>query len=223
MSKANATTKEKVRQKVANLQLLQEKHDEAARDLATNKLSYEGWKSKQEEQGKIAYQQNMVDEMRRIAAEDPEIGGIMPLATDGITDPKQIDAIRLHNQRFQELDKSFGDLIRDMNEGPRKAARRATEYLKLRESNKILNQSLSTKDSEFEAFKTAKEAEIAKMTKEIEGLKTEVTTRRKVADAPLKPTAGAGSPKTEQTKPKLTEVAGLKGLRQSFEKNLPGA
>lgn len=210
------TVKQKIRQKIANVMLLQEQHDVAANDLATNKDSYAEWKRKSDEEAGRMYQALVMDEAVKTLNARPDLAEIVrPLATDGIKDQEKIKAILEHNKRAAALDQSFTTIIRDFGSGPRQAARVAIELIELREQNKIVADSIAKHKSDLESLKKSSDAELKAKEAEILALKSEVATRRKVADAPLKPNAGSGA-KPAKEKPKLP-LSSTKSLSEAFD------
>ncbi len=193
--------KRKIENKIANVLLLQEKHDAATKSMLEDPKSYETWKKKNDEEADRAYNAAIADEVTKIAQENKAIAEIFPIPTTGITDPVRLEAIKKHNALYDELNNDFSTFIKDIGTGPRAAARRALQFLELRENNKAILGSAKAKETEWESSKKDLETNLAKAKEKITQLEAEVTTRRKVIDAPLKNTAGQAGKPTPEKKP----------------------
>jgi len=106
------------------------------------------------------------------------VKGGFPKPLDGVTNPAQRAAIEKRNEYFQkELDPQFRKLMSDFAAGPRAQARRAIEFLELKDT--------------FREYGDPKE-----LTKEVEQLKKELGIKRKLSDTALRGgTAGKSTPK----------------------------
>ncbi len=215
MTKCPKSTKLKIEHKIAQVQLLQEKHDLAAKNLAENTQSYAEWNQKTMEAGQKEYAGLIQDEVTKMAREDPEVANFMPVPIEGITDPDKIAAIKRANARFPELERTFRSVLSDHQTGPRAAARRAMEFIKVTEGYNGLKQAVEEKDKEFATIKESLEKELKEAKDEITSLKTEVTKKRKLSDIPLKGDSGSAT-KSEPQKAPLPKD-GRRSLSAAFD------
>lgn len=215
-TKAPQSIKAKLQQKVANLLLLQEKHDLRARELSDNKLSYADWQKKSQEEGVRAYEASIRDEVQKASKEDPEVDAFMPKSLDGITDAEKISEIKKRNERFPELESRFQSVIRDFNSGPRATARRALEFIKATEGFSEAKDKLATKEEELATLTDKHESELKALKEDNDRLREEVKTKRRISDAPLKPSVGGnGAKATPEKKPLIKDSR--KSLNQAFD------
>lgn len=215
-TKAPQSIKAKLQQKVANLLLLQEKHDLRARELSDNKFSYADWQKKSQEEGAKAYEASIRDEVQKASKEDPEVDAFMPKSLDGITDAEKISEIKKRNERFPELESRFQSVIRDFNSGPRATARRALEFIKATEGFSEAKDKLATKEEELATLTDKHESEIKALKEDNDRLREEVKTKRRISDAPLKPSVGGnGAKATPEKKPLIKDSR--KSLNQAFD------
>lgn len=215
MVKAPVPVKRKIEQKIANVLLLQEKHDLKARELSENKLSYADWNKKTQEEGAKVYESCIRDEVEKVRKEDPMVEAFMPKTLEGITDPKQLDSIKKINEKFPERERVFQSVIRDFNSGPRAAARRALEFVKATEGLSEAKDKLATKDEEVAGLIEKHESEVKSLKEDNERLRDEVTKKRRLSDAPLKPSAGGNGTKATPEK-KKAPLDGRKSLGDAF-------
>lgn len=210
MKKADDATRQKVLSKVADLLKLQEKHDRAVDKYSSSPDSYAQWQQAQTANYGQDYAYQIRDEVEKaLAADKQHLKPWLPLPTEGVHDPDKLSEIKAHNAHFADLERKFSGVISEFNAGPRRAARYALDFIEMQERVPELEKQNSEKDTHIKSL----EAEVLK-------LRTEVTAKRKVSDAPLRSGAGTGAKPTPD-KAKLTEASGMKGLMRAFEKDLP--
>lgn len=216
MVKAPAPVKRKIEQKIANVLLLQEKHDLKARELSENKLSYADWQKKTQEEGAKIYEANIRDQVQQEAKSDSIVASFMPQSLEGITDPDKISEIKKRNDKFPELEQKFQAVIRDFNSGPRASAKRALEFVKVTEALSEVKDKMATKDEELATLTENHEKELKALKEDNEKLREEVKAKRRISDAPLRPNAGGNGVKaTPEKKPAPKD--GRKSLSQAFD------
>jgi hypothetical protein len=193
MTKAPKAIRTKIDQKIANVLLLQEKHDAKAAEFANDPQSFATYQRKHMSEAAAQYEGNVRDEVAKAFKTDfADIADWQPKPLDGVHDPNRRASIERHNARFNSLEKDFQALMRDFTSGPRSAARRALEFLRMRE--KLADPKL--KDA-------------VGRVKQLEG---EVKAKRKLTDIPQRGRAGG---KTQQVSKKLP-LSGRKSLDDSF-------
>jgi hypothetical protein len=215
MTKASAPIKRKIEQKIANVLLLQEKHDLKARELSENKLSYADWQKKSQEEGAKIYEANIRDQVQQEAKADPVVAAFMPQSLEGVTDPEKLSEIKKRNEKFPELEQRFQAVVRDFNSGPRAAAKRALEFIKVTEGLSEAKDKLATRDEEVATMVEKHEKELKALKEDNEKLREEVKAKRRISDITTKPSAGNGAAKATPEK-KKAPVDGRRSLGDAF-------
>jgi hypothetical protein len=191
MSKAPPVVKRKVQEKIANVLLLQERHDNAARELAGNQGSFE--KYKQQSQQRLA--KNWESAIRGEAVKalgEPgfeEWADLRKRADEGDADAKA---------EVAKAEEELGKIFSDLNTMPGSAIRRGLKVLSLQKQA---------------AKAAALEADLKEANREIKRLKGNVVQNRKAKDAPF--SGGHGSGPAKPAAPGLP-VDGRKSLDETF-------
>jgi hypothetical protein len=196
MHKAPPAIKEKIRQKVANVLLLQERHDEAAKTLSTDSNSYAKWQREQ--------QQKQLQEGQRVWQEATRDESEKALAEEAFRDLAEARTRLLagndsDKKAFEGAVNDVNKFISDVLSGPRTAIRRGMEFLQLR----IRVEKLA-----------GLEEDLAAANKEIVRLKGRVVQSRKTVDAPF--SGGHASGASKPAAPGLPKD-GLKSLDAAFK------
>lgn len=222
MTKAPAPIRRKIEQKIANVLLLQEKHDSRAKELSENKESYIEWQKATMETAAKEFESSVRDEVEKVKKEDPEVAALMAESLDGVTDKDKIEAIKRKNEKFPELERQFQSIIRDFALGPRSSARRALEFIKategLNEAKDMLitkEEALVAKDEEIATQAEKFQKEISTLKEDNERLRSEVKTKRQISDAPLRPSSGNGAKGTPEKQKLPTDSR--KSLNSAFD------
>jgi hypothetical protein len=198
MTKAPQSIKAKIQAKIANVLNLQERHDAKAREFAENPQSFAAHQQQQQENYVKEFRAAVEDEVinKCLNGDRKDLGERwLPKPLDGVTNPAQRAAIEKRNEYFhKQLDPQFRKLMADFSGGPRAQARRAIEFLELKDT--------------FREYGDPKE-----LSKEVEQLKKELGHKRKVGDSVLRG-GNAGTSKPSSTPlPK----SGSKSLQRAFD------
>jgi hypothetical protein len=193
MTRAPQAIKNKIEQKIANVLLLQEKHDVKANEFANDPQSFNTYQAKHQQEAAKTYENCVRDEVGKAFKSDfADISHWQPKSLENVNDPNRRAAIEKHNAKFQALEQDFQEIMRDFNSGPRSAARRALEYLRMRE--KLADPKLQEAPGK------------------VTQLRSEVKTKRRLTDLPQR----GGNGGKGQAAPKTLPHSGRKSLEESF-------
>lgn len=155
-----------------------------ATETATNADKFSNWQQKEQQEYITNYQAAHRDETTKVSQTMPKVREYLD---------------KLKPEERAAVDKEYSEVVADYLSGPRAAARRGMEQVRLRIENDELK------------------ARVAELEREVPALKQEVQAKRRIAEAPLKPTAGTpASTPAQPPKQSLTESAGRQGLSKAL-------
>jgi hypothetical protein len=200
MTGANELTKDGYRLRTVDLAQEQAKVAKEVEDYAKDEPSFAKYQAQQEEKKMQFFGSELVDEVTKIYKERPELPRAIPL--DGLTGEERTKAEQ-QNAIFEQQNKRFREVASSIAMSPNNARVAARMGLYVVEMENYVKSA------------AAKIEELEKQIASVPQLKAELVAKRKAADAPMSRGIAASTPATPE-KPKLSEMAGRKGLDEAY-------